>query len=83
MADEQEVGKITHFFPKISVAVIEVTSGSLNKGDTIHVKGATTDFSQAIDSMQVDHDPVEEAKEGMAIGMKLKKPAREHDLIYK
>jgi putative protease len=83
MADEQEVGKITHFFPKISVAVIEVTAGSLKKGDTIHIKGATTDFSQQIDSMQVDHDSVEEAKEGTAIGMKLKEPVREHDLVYK
>jgi len=83
MADEKEVGKITHFFPKISVAVIEVTSGSLKKGDIVHIKGATTDFKQKIGSMQVDHESVEEAKQGAAIGMKVKEPVREHDLVYK
>ena len=81
--DEEEVGKITHFFPKISVAVVEITKGSLKKGDKIHVKGATSDFTQKIASMQVEHETVEEAKKGDAIGLKVKDATREHDLVYK
>ena len=52
-------------------------------GDTIQVKGATTDFNQEIDSMQVDHNSVEEAKAGDAIGLKVKDKVREHDKVYK
>lgn len=83
MADEKQVGKIAHFFPNISVAVVVITKGSLKKGDKIHVKGATTDFTQTVDSMQVDHKPVEEAKKGKSIGLKVKDACRENDVVYK
>ena len=80
---EEEIGKITHFFGKISVAVIEITSGVIKVGDTIRVKGATTDFEQKIDSMQVDHAPVEEAESGKSIGLKVAEPVREGDTVFK
>ena len=78
---EKEIGKVTHFFGNISVVVIKL-SGELKVGDTIHIKGATSDFTQKVDSMQVDHESVKEAKGGDAIGMKVIEQARDHDKVY-
>ncbi|NLF07553.1 MAG: hypothetical protein GX594_06175 [Pirellulaceae bacterium] len=80
---EVEVGKVTHYFSKIGVAAIEVTQGALRLGDTIHVKGHTSDFMQKIDSMQIDNKSVEEAAVGQAFGMHVSEHAREHDLVFK
>ncbi len=79
---ETEIGKITHFFSKISVAVIELTD-TLKVGDTIHVKGATSDFTQTVDSMQIEHENMEEAKAGESIGLKVAAHAHEHDKVFK
>lgn len=79
---ETEIGKIAHFFSKISVAVIELTD-TLKTGDTIHVKGAVTDFTQQVDSMQIQHEKVEEAKAGESIGMKVVAHVHEHDKVFK
>jgi translation elongation factor EF-1alpha len=82
--EEKELGKVTHYFGKISVAVVEVTEDEvLKKGDKIHVKGATTDFEQQVDSMQVNHQDVEEAKKGDAIGLKVDEAVRENDQVFK
>ena len=78
----QEIGKVTHYFTKIGVAVIELSSG-LKVGDKIRIKGATSDFKQKVASMQIEHEELEEAKAGQAIGMKIKEHAREHDVVYK
>ena len=80
---EAEIGRITHFFANIGVGVIEVTKGTLKVGDTIHIKGANTDFKQKIVSMQVEHDQVQEANEGQSIGMKLDDRVRQHDKVFK
>ncbi len=77
-----EVGTITHFFPKISVAVVELKA-PLSVGDQILVKGPTTDFEMAVESMQVEHKSIERAESGQAIGLKLTNHARERDIIYK
>ncbi len=81
--DEEEVGRVTHFFSKASAAGIEITAGSLKEGDTIRVKGHTTDFTQEVDSMQVDNASVEEAKIGDLVGIKTSDRAREHDIVYR
>lgn len=81
MAEEREVGKISHYFSKISVAVIELTD-TLKVGDTIHVKGATSDFTQKIDSMQIEHEQVKEAGAGQSIGMKVSEHVRQHDQVF-
>ena len=83
MPDEKLVGKITHFFPNINVAVVNISDGVLKAGDSIHVKGATTDFTQKIDSMQMDHKKIAAAKKGDSIGLKVKDNVREHDIVYK
>ena len=77
------IGKITHFFSKINVAVVLIEEGLLKKGDTIRIKGNTTDFEQKVASMQVQHKEIEEAKPGDDIGMKMDQPVHEHDKVYK
>jgi len=79
----KEIGKVTHYFTNIGVGVIELTKGSLKKGDKIRIKGATTDFKQKIASMQIEHEKIEEAKKGQSIGMKVKEHVREHDKVFK
>ena len=80
--DEQQVGRVTHYFDKIGVAVIEVTDQGLSVDDTIHIKGHTTDLTQKIESMQLENQPVEKAEVGQSIGLKVTEPVREHDLVY-
>lgn len=80
---EEEIGKITHFFSKIDVGVIEITSGELRVGDTIHIKGHTTDFYQKVLSVQVEHMPVEKVKTGESAGLKVENAVREHDLVFR
>ena len=80
---EKLIGKITHFFKKINVAVLEITDDELVIGDTIHIKGHTSDFTQKISSMQVEHQEIEKAKKGDNIGLKVENPVHEHDEVYK
>jgi len=80
---EKKIGIIEHFFTHISVAAIKITNGELAVGDTIHVVGATTDFTQTIDSMQIDKNSVQQVKQGDEVGIKMKNRVREHDVIYK
>jgi len=77
-----EVGHITHFFTKISVAVIELTA-PLAVGDTIVIKGPTTDFEQVVESMQIEHENVQRAEAGQSIGLKVAQRVREKDMVYK
>ena len=80
---EQEIGRVTHYFSKIGVAAIEITQGTLQVGDEIRIKGHTTDFTQKIDSMQVDNQAVEQVTAGQAVGIKVAEHARQHDTVYK
>ena len=80
---EVQVGEVTHYYGHIGVAIVHVESGELKVGDTIHVKGHTTDFTQAVKSMQLEHESVEEAKVGQSVGIKVKEHAREHDVVTK
>jgi len=80
---EEEIGKITHYFSKINVGVLELDKGELNVGDTIHIKGHTTDFYQKVESMQVEHQPVDTAKTGEPVGIKVESPVRQNDLVLK
>ncbi len=77
-----EVGHITHFFTRISVAVVEL-SATLAVGDTILIKGPTTDFEQVVESMQIEHENIERAEAGQSIGLKTEQRVREEDIVYK
>jgi len=77
-----EVGHVTHFFTKINVAVVEL-SATLAVGDTILIKGPTTDFEQVVESMQIEHENIERAEAGQSIGLKVEQRVREEDIVYK
>lgn len=79
--EEKQIGKILHYFDKISVAVVDLTAG-LKVGDKIHIKGHGTDFQQKIDSMQIEHEQIQSAKKGQSIGLKVTEPVKEHDIVY-
>lgn len=80
---EQLVGKVTHYFNHAHVAGIEMTEGELTVGDTIHIVGHTSDFSQKVDSMQIEHETVQAAHIGDCIGIRVVDHAREHDKVYR
>lgn len=80
-AKEKEVGKVFTYFAKIDVAGIEV-SGKFKVGDTLHFKGATTDFEQKVDSMQIDNKSVKEVKKKDSIGIKVKDRVRPGDKVF-
>jgi translation elongation factor EF-1alpha len=79
---EEKVGVVNDYFAKVNVAGIDMT-GNLKVGDTIHVKGHTTDFEQVVDSIQVEHEQVTEAKAGDAIGIKVTERCRGGDTVYR
>ena len=81
MAEEKEIGVVSHYFGNISVAGIDLTA-KLTVGDTIHIKGHTSDFTCTVDSIQIEHESVKKAKKGNSIGIKVPEHAREHDKVY-
>lgn len=83
MPEETEVGTVMQFFAKPSVAAIEISSGSIAIGDTIRIKGATTDFEQKVESMEIDRKPIPSATIGQAVGIKVKDRVRPHDKVFK
>ena len=80
--EEQEIGVVEHFFDKISVGIIKL-SGVLKVGDTIHIKGKQSDFSQKIESLRIAFDNVAEAKEGDKVGTKVAQSVHVSDKVYK
>ena len=80
---EQEIGYISKYFGQISVAAIEITAGNLSVGDTVHIKGHTTDMNVKVGSMQAEHDAVDSAKKGDSIGLKVTGKARRKDKVFK
>ena len=78
----KEIGKVTHYFSKIGVAVIELTD-RLSVGDRILIQGSTTDLEQAVSSMQIEHKNVATAQSGQSIGLKVERRVREEDRVYK
>ena len=80
---EELVGIVTHYFGKPKVAAIEMTAGRLAVGDIVRIVGHTSDFTQSIDSMQIEHASVQSAKAGDRIGIQVVEHAREHDKVYR
>lgn len=83
MAEEELVGVVEKFFAQPGVAAVKVTRGTIKKGDTLRYIGHTTNFTDQVASMQVNNQPIEEAKAGDFIGVKVKERVRESDKVYK
>ena len=78
---EKEIGIVTHYFSNISVGIVQLNA-PLKVGDTIHIKGAHDDFTQTIDSMQIEHETVESAKEGDLVGVKVIQKVHPNDKVF-
>ncbi len=79
---QKALGKVTHYYDHLGVAVVQLAKGaSLKKGDRVQFKGNSTDFTQAADSLQVEHQDVESAKAGDDFGLKVDKPVKEGDQV--
>jgi len=82
-SNEEAIGVITHYYSHLGVAVAQLNKGSLKTGDTIHVKGHSTDFMQTVASMEYEHQHIDQAGAGQIIGLKVIDHAREHDIVYR
>lgn len=80
---EERIGSVIKFFDKTSIGAVKLEFGDLAIGDTVHIKGNNTDFTQKIESMEFDHQPVQKATRGHFTGIKLSQPAKPFDLVYK
>lgn len=76
------IGKVTHYFGNIGVAVVEL-SDTLKAGETIRIVGGGTDFNQTVESMEVEHKKAEKAKKGDSVGLKVEQKVREGYKVYK
>jgi len=80
--EEKLIGKITHYYGHLGVGIIEL-SDVLKAGDNIHIKGHSSDFTQPVSSIQIEHASVKEAQSGDLIGIKVSQKVHEHDAVYK
>lgn len=79
---EEKIGVIDHYYSRLGVAAV-ILEGILKVGDTIHIKGHTSDFLQKVDSIQIEHNNVDQAGKGDNVGIKVNEHVREHDVVYK
>lgn len=79
----ERIGVVTHYFNHLSVAIVQLEKGALRVGDLIHIKGHTSDFAQPVESLEIDHVHVNEARPGQSFGLRVRDHAREHDVVYK
>jgi len=80
---EERIGVVTHYFNHLSVATLRLESGRLRVGDVIHIRGHTTDFSQKVESLEVNHAVVTEVGPNDDFGLKVLEPTREHDVVFR
>jgi putative protease len=79
----ERIGVVTHYYGEPRVAVVKLESGPLRVGDTIHIRGHTTDFAQRVDSLQIEHAAVQEVGPDDDFGLRVVEHVREHDVVYK
>ncbi len=79
---EQEVGKVSHFYGHVGVMAVDLT-GALHVGDTLHVRGHSEDFTLTIDSMQIEHENVAEAHPGDSVGIRVTHKVHPGDTVYR
>lgn len=75
------VGKVTHYYKRIGVAVVELKK-SLNNGDRVLIRGKNTNFSQFVSSMEIEHEKVQAAGAGMEVALKVEETVRDGDVVF-
>jgi hypothetical protein len=83
VSNEEALGTVTHYYSNLGVAIIQINKKTINTGDRIHIKGHTTDFTQMVQSMEYEHQHVDQASAGQSVGIKVNDHAREHDIVYR
>jgi len=79
---ENRIGKVTHYFDRIGVAVLELTD-KLRVGDMVHFLGHSADFKQQVDSLQIEHQSMSEAKPGQGVALKVSQKVHPNDAVFK
>jgi hypothetical protein len=82
-AVEEKIGVVTDYLNRIGVAVIRLTDGDLRRGDQVRIAGRPTDVAQAVESLQIEHRPVDEALRGSEVAIKIADPVRRHDQVFR
>ena len=80
---EERIGSVIRFFEKTSIAAVKLEFGDLAVGDTVRIRGSSSDFTQKIEMMEFDHQPVQKAIRRQFTGIKLSHPVKPFDLVYK
>jgi len=79
---EEAIGTVTHYYSHLGVAIVQINKGSLKTGDTVHITGHSVDFTQPVESMEYEHQHIDQAEVGQSIGLRVKEHTREHDIVY-
>ena len=82
-ANMEKIGEVTHYFPHVNAAAVKLKKDGLKVGDDIYLKGHTTDFMEKVQSIQLDHVPIQEGRKGQEIGLMVKERVRIGDSVYK
>lgn len=80
-SEQKPIGEVTHYYSRLEVAIVKFNK-PVEIGAKVHFKGATTDFEETISSMQYDHKPVDKAKKGQEVGIKVREKVRQGDKVY-
>jgi translation elongation factor EF-Tu-like GTPase len=80
---ENQIGVVVNYYSKLGVAAVKVIRGDISKGDLLKYKGHTTDFTEAVTSMEIEKQPVEKVQEGDLVGVKVSQRVREKDKVYR
>ncbi|MBI4638413.1 MAG: translation elongation factor-like protein [Candidatus Rokubacteria bacterium] len=83
MGAEEKIGVVTDYYARIGVAAISLTDGDIRAGDRIRVRGQTTDFTQSVESLEVEHRAVERAQRGSEVALKTRERVRRHDQVFR
>ena len=82
-ASLEKIGEVTHYFPHVNAAAIKLLKSGLKVGDSVYIKGHTTDFKERVLSIQLDHATIPEGKRGQEIGLLVKSRVRQGDKVYR
>ncbi len=81
--EEVKVGRVVEYYDRVGVAGVQIEEGSLSIGDIVHIRGHTTDLEQVVESMELEHKPIQKAEPGQMVGIKVRDRVREKDIVYK
>ena len=79
----ERIGIVTHYFAHVNAAVVRLEEGEVHVGDTIYIRGHTTDFYQRVDHLEIDDTPVDHAEAGQEVGVHVTQRVREHDQVFR